>query len=240
MNKLWIAGLGPGAFEKITLETIAAIEKADKVILRTAMHPAVSGLSARGVAFDACDRFYEGAASFPEVYRDIVDFVFDETRNHETVCYCVPGHPLVAEETVMLILRKAAEEHAKPLDVAVLPALSFLDAAFVLLGTDPMRDGLAILDAASLGGPTHTHTGILPLPELPCLFAQTYNVFVAGELKLALLDELEPEADVIILHHAGIAGEEELLRCPLAELDHYRGFDHLTSVYLPMTGRRKM
>ena len=234
MGRLWIAGLGPGGAEMITPETRLAIEQADKVILRTVVHPAATWLAeelqAKGKSFVSCDRYYDEGDSFVEIYARIADFVLDEAVNGTTVCYCVPGHPLVAEETVALLLKKADGQ-----EIRLLPAVSFLDSAFVLLGVDPFQEKLALLDAASLYD--GDRSGLLPLPAASCLFAQVYDAFIAGELKLALLEEAAPETEVSILHHAGIRGEEELILCPLAELDHFKRFDHLTSVYLPLTAR---
>jgi len=231
MGKLWIAGLGPGGIEKMTVETMTVIEQAERLILRTAIHPAATELSAKGIRYTDCDSIYERGGSFPEIYETIAMFVLAETEKAASVCYCVPGHPMVAEETVRIILRKAAEQTANMPEIILLPALSFLDSVWVSLRIDPLREHVAILDAAVLYD--GNREGLLPLPVSSCLFAQVYHPFIAGELKLALLEERLPEAGIWILHHAGIEAEEELVFCPLAELDHYKKFDHLTSVFLP-------
>jgi tetrapyrrole methylase family protein/MazG family protein len=196
------------------------------VILRTAVHPAAGELLAGGQAFVSCDHYYEQGGSFREIYENIADFVLAEAMKHQKTCYCVPGHPLVAEDTVKLLWNKAA----KQVKVRILPALSFLDAVFVLLGIDPVQEGLTLADAALL-----TQGDRPSLPAGSCLFTQVYDRFIAGELKLFLLERLSPAAETLIAHHAGVEGEEKLILCPLAELDHFKEFDHLTSVYLPMT-----
>lgn len=249
MGELWIAGLGPAGLEKMTLETWQLIKDADKVILRTEIHPAAAGLREKGQAFISCDHYYDKGGSFQEIYENIAGFVWAEAEKGQKVCYCVPGHPLVAEETVRLLLKKASLTHgtndAGQVNIRLLPALSFLDAVFLLLGVDPIEEGLTLLDAALLmqeaglepseASPELKGTGYPPLPPGPCLFTQVYNRFVAGELKLFLLETAPPEAEILILYHAGVTGEEKLILCPLAELDHFKDFDHLTSVYLPAT-----
>ncbi len=249
MGELWIAGLGPAGLEKMTLETWQLIKDADKVILRTEIHPAAAGLKEKGQAFISCDHFYDKGGSFQEIYENIAGFVWTEAAKDQKVCYCVPGHPLVAEETVRLLLKKASladgTDGAGQVSIRLLPALSFLDAVFLLLGVDPIEEGLTLLDAALLmqeasqglseACPKLKGKGYPSLPPGPCLFTQVYNRFVAGELKLFLLETAPPEAEVLILYHAGVAGEEKLILCPLAELDHFKDFDHLTSVYLPAT-----
>ena len=231
MGKLWIAGLGPGGIEKMTGETMTVIEQAEKLILRTAIHPAAAALSAKGIRYTSCDSIYERGGSFAEIYESIAAYVLTETEKSGSVCYCVPGHPMVAEETVRILLQKAAGQTANAAEIVILPALSFMDSVWVSLRIDPLRERVAILDAALLYG--GDREDLFPLPTSSCLFAQVYNPFIAGELKLALLEEMLPEAGIWILHHAGIEAEEELVFCPLAELDHYKKFDHLTSVYLP-------
>jgi uncharacterized protein YabN with tetrapyrrole methylase and pyrophosphatase domain len=177
---------------------------------------------------------------------------------------------MVAEATAELVRRKC---QAAGVECRVLPALSFLDAVFVALAVDPVRDGLLILDATvaladpqgfgrklgaatvgatnatkvdGLGGaepaapvaasvaeePAELSVAATPL-AVPVLLAQVYDQFVAGEVKLALLEVLPPETPATIVSHAGMPAEERLIHCSLAELDHFQGFDHLTCVYLP-------
>ena len=243
MAKLWIAGLGPGAPEALTQETVEAIQRANQVILRTENHPSVAGLASMGVAYVSCDPIYQREESFGEIYEKIADWVLAETEKHGSLCYCVPGHPLVAEDSVRRILEKAdrrmtgANHCPEALEIKILPALSFLDAAFVTLGIDPVQERLTILDGAAFSGGAPGFTP--PLPNTSCLFAQVYHPLIAGDLKLALLEEAPPDAEVVILYHVG-TDEEQRIVCPLAELDHFHQFDHLTSVYLPVyTGDQK-
>ena len=240
MNKLWITGLGPGTADTITIETMEILKRADKVILRTDVHPAAADLKAMNIPYCTCDHFYETGKDFDEVYQNIASFVLQEALQNAEVCYCVPGHPGIAEDTVTYILNKINNsaqnsrmgEEQVILDVEVLTAVSFLDSVLISLGIDPIKQKLMILDAAALYDGDKTK--LLPLPEASCLFAQVYHPFIASELKLALLDEVPPDAEAVILYHTGIPGEEETLRCSLAELDHVKRFDHLTTVYLPL------
>ncbi|MCL1848178.1 MAG: MazG family protein [Clostridiales bacterium] len=228
MGRLTIAGLGPGGFAQITRESLEAITQADKVILRTEVHPAAEGLASEGVQYLSCDPFYETGDDFTQVYLNIAEYVLSMVEQYDSVCYCVPGHPLVAEETVRILLQRLDEA-----DTTVLPALSFLDAVFAAVKIDPIQERLSIIDAAPLWD--GKQEGIPCLPEGACLFAQVYDPYIAGELKLALLERLPPESPVTILYHVGIKGEERIVPCFLAELDHSRDvpFDHLTSVFLP-------
>ena len=104
MGKITIIGLGPGNFGLITLDTWEKITSTDKLILRTAIHPTVAELDKRNVVYTACDDFYEKCASFEEVYNNIAEKLITEAKKGLNVVYAVPGSPLVAEKTVVLML----------------------------------------------------------------------------------------------------------------------------------------
>ena len=72
-GSLTIVGLGPGSAGYLSLETKQALENAEKVILRTAVHPTVTELEKQEMKFVSCDHFYEEGRTFEEVYAKIVD-----------------------------------------------------------------------------------------------------------------------------------------------------------------------
>ena len=149
-------------------------------MLRTGRHPVVEWLAREGIAFTTFDSFYEQAHSFEEVYTRIAEAVLQEARSQPVLC-AVPGHPLVAEESVRLILEKAEREG---LQVKLLPAVSFLDALFSTLRLDPGA-GLQVLDGLLLQQRP-------PLPSRPAVITQVYSRFIASEVKLTLLEFLSP------------------------------------------------
>lgn len=229
-KKLVIGGLGPAKAGQMTLETRQKIAEFQKrglpIILRTGIHPAAEELIKEGIPLVFCDCFYEQGEDFQQVYREIAAAVSAAVEEKGEALYLTPGHPLVAEETVRLLL---AERKERNWEIQLLSAMSFLDPLFTLLGLDPAALGFCLLDACRLPA---------RLPEkVPLLFVQIYDRMVAGDLKLALLEQYEPETETAILWHAGEKGQERLIRCPLAELDHFKEFDYLTSVYFDGRGR---
>ena len=138
-NGVIVVGLGPGGGGYLSLETIHLLGE-HKVILRTKVHPAVAELERRGIAYEACDYYYEAGVTFEEVYNKITAYVL-ETARTQTVVYAVPGSPLVAEKTVLL-LRQAARKQQIPLTIK--PAMSFLDLAYTALEIDPIDHRLQI------------------------------------------------------------------------------------------------
>ena len=91
------------------------------------------------------------------------------------------------------------------------------------LGIDPMEGDARVVDGRAID-----------LAELagPLLIAQCDSTFVLSDVKLALLEHLDPATPVTVLQRLGLA-DEQVVTVPLEELD--RGAivpDHLTSVYV--------
>ncbi len=225
MGEIVIIGLGPGDFGLITGQTLALLETRPKLYLRTARHPAVAGLTERGIAFTSYDVYYERYATFDEVYAAIAADVVARAETCRVV-YAVPGSPAVAEKTVGLIREAAAKAG---LGVTVLPAMSFLDLLYTRLGLDPV-EGLTVTDAADIGRlPPDIGTALV--------VTQVYNARVASDAKLSLMEIYPDDFPVTVARNLGLA-DEEVRTVPLYELDRLPVIDHLTSVYLPPPPRR--
>jgi tetrapyrrole methylase family protein/MazG family protein len=216
-----IAGLGAGSPEGLTIGVLTALEASSCTYLRTGKHPVVDWLRDRGIEFTTFDSYYEQADSFGQVYERIAREVVEQAKDKQ-VLYAVPGHPLVAEASVQLIIEQAG---AAGLEVKVLPAVSFLDAVCTALRLDPGK-GLQVLDGLRLDE-------MAPLVDRPAIITQVYSRLVASDVKLDLMEFYPPEHPVTIIRAAGIEGEERIESHPLYELDRIEWLDHLTSVYLP-------
>ena len=77
-----------------------------EIWLRTEQHPVVKWLVNEGVRYRSFDEIYEQEADFSAVYRRIVDHLLAEAAAGKQVVYAVPGHPMVAERTVQLLLQE--------------------------------------------------------------------------------------------------------------------------------------
>lgn len=128
-----IVGLGSGDFNHLTIGVYRQLKKASKVFLRTQEHPVVEGLAKEGLAFETFDAVYESHDHFEDVYREIVKRLFNEAAENDVV-YGVPGHPMVAEKTVRLLLEQA---DTNGVTVNVEGGQSFLDPLFTALQIDP-------------------------------------------------------------------------------------------------------
>ena len=223
MGMITIVGLGPGAVGHLSLETMSIMQGCEQVILRTAVHPTVAELAKQGVKYTSCDDLYESGASFEEVYQNVVTRVLTAAHKGDVV-YAVPGSPLVAEKTVVLLREQAK---AQNFELAIKPSMSFLDLAYVALGIDPIA-GLRIIDAQDFGA-------IADAGQYPLMITQVYSQLVASDLKIALMENLPDEYELYFLRNMGLE-DEECRPVKLFELDRQPKIDHLTSVYIPPMG----
>ncbi len=221
MGEITIVGLGPGAFGLITVETLELLQSAESLRLRTAKHPTVSEIRARGIEFESYDYVYEEQDSFEEVYHKIATDCLAQAKAGKKLVYAVPGSPLVAERTVILIRELAAKEG---IPVTILPGMSFLEVLYTRLAIDPI-EGLTVLDAADVTSlPAELTTALV--------VTQVYNSHVASEAKLALMEYYPDDYEVVVVKNLGLP-DEQIQALPLFELDRIPGIDHLTSLYVP-------
>jgi tetrapyrrole methylase family protein/MazG family protein len=208
---------------------------AERVICRTLRHPTVDALRAARpeLRIESFDELYDAASDFAGLYSLMADRLLDEAVSLPAgaqLVYATPGHPLVGEESVRLLLERA---HERQVTTRVIGGLSFLDPICAVLGLNPLERDLQLLDATSLASlPAEAVMGAI-MPTKPALIAQVYNRRLASGVKLAL-GELYPEDwEVTLVRWAGIPEHEEIRRLALVELDRDDSADHLTSLYVP-------
>lgn len=211
-----VVGLGPAGIDLLLPAARAALERVPIRYVRTARHPAVDELAAEGLALEPLDLLYDAGDDLDTVYAAIAAHVVAAAQEHGEIVYAVPGSPSVAERTVVL-LRGAG------IDIDIVPGLSFADLAWNRLGIDPMT-GARVVDARSFTIDSAGASG-------PLLLAQCDTRFVLSDVKLALLEVLPPEHEVIVLQGLGLP-DEQLVTVPLTDLDRAVEPDHLTSVFV--------
>jgi tetrapyrrole methylase family protein / MazG family protein len=217
-----ITGLGPGDPALLTRRAWDILSSASDIYVRTARHPTLEGLP-EPVTVHSFDHIYEQAQQFSEVYTQVADEVL-RLGGQGDVIYGVPGHPLVGEATVTLILQRAPE---LGIAVEIVDGLSFIEPALAALRLDAL-DGLQIVDALDVAAAHHPRID----PDKPALLAQLYSRAVAGDVKLTLLNQYPPEHVVAIVQAAGTT-YEQVIRLPLAEIDRRDDLAHLTTLYVP-------
>ncbi|WP_458415249.1 nucleoside triphosphate pyrophosphohydrolase [Schinkia sp. CFF1] len=219
-NTITVIGLGAGDFEQLPIGVYRKIKSADHLYLRTKEHPVVNELEKEGISFQSFDDIYERHDKFEDVYDEIVDILVQKAKDAD-ITYAVPGHPLVAERAVKMLLERAEEGE---FEIKVEGGQSFLDALFTALQIDPV-EGFQFLDGTDL------HESDLQLKQ-HMIIGQVYDSYIASLVKLALMERLPDDYEVVIVTAAG-SEEEVLKRVPLYELDHEAELSNLTSIYVP-------
>jgi len=227
MGTISIVGLGPGSVDDLTLGALREIENANVLYLRTEKHPTVQYLKEKGIGYQSFDKFYDENETFEDVYEKIACEVIESARD-KNIVYAVPGHPLVAEDTVGRILSKASE---KGIGVNVVSSVSFIDAIIRSLSIDPV-EGLKVLDGLQLHKQkidTKAHN----------IITQVYNRRVASDVKLKLMEYYEDEFQVTLVRAAGVPGQEIVKKMPLYDIDRVSWVDYLTSLYVPPAEKKR-
>ncbi len=227
-----VGGLGPATSDLVTAATLAAIDRIPHRYLRTRRHPS-AGIMGLAVAFDT---LYDSADTFDEVYAGVVERLVAAAVEHGEVLYAVPGSPTVAESTVDRLRADAR------IDVELLPAVSFLDLAWLRLGVDPLDAGVRLVDGHRFDAEAAGERG-------PLLVAQCDHRDVLSAVKLALGELVDAgagtgtgpetgeggeggEPTVTVLQQLGLP-DERVVEVRWDDLDRVVEPDHLTSLYVP-------
>lgn len=217
-----ILGLGPGDKDSLTLGAIETLKTYKNIFLRTEKHPTVDYIRSLNINFKTYDNFYEQYDSFDDVYASIAKDLVSNHEKFENIVYAVPGHPLVAEKSVLMIIELCKEQN---IEYEILPAVSFVEAMMESLKIDPIG-GIKIVDAFEINNSIlHNSTGLI--------ITQVYNNLIASEVKLSLLEYYDDSAEIYFVRGAGIKDIESVRKIKLYELDRQEDIDYLTSIYVP-------
>jgi tetrapyrrole methylase family protein/MazG family protein len=220
VKKIEIIGLGAGDLEQLPFGVYKKLINAGQIYLRTKEHPVVLELEKEGLCYSSFDAIYESHDQFEEVYEEIVQTLLQKAQ-YESIIYAVPGHPLVAERTVQLLLEYGPKNEV---EITIGGGQSFIDALFASLKIDPV-EGFQLLDGTSL------FPAQLQIDQ-HIIISQVYDQFVASNVKLTLMEKLPDDYVVYIVTAAG-SKNEVIDMLPLYELDRNVSINNLTSVYIP-------
>ena len=203
-----ILGLGPGHIDDLTLQAqtvlAQAAEMGQSVYFRTTVHPTVLPLRERlpQLQIISFDWLYEESADWSSLYQRIADELC-AIAAQQPIIYAVPGHPLIGESSVQLLLKQARERH---LQTRIVAGLSFLEPVCTLLGLDPLAQGTQIVDATDLAALDSSEVAGKIIPTIPLLVGQVYNRRVASAVKLALGECYPDEWPVKLVRAASVHG----------------------------------
>lgn len=219
MGKIIVVGLGAGDIEQLPLGVYRLLkEQKHPIFLRTQLHPVVDILVQEGLIVHSFDDVYENQSQFEDVYQEIVRCLIT-AANKEDIVYAVPGHPLVAERTVHLLL-----ENKENSEVEIKGGKSFLDDLFQAVHIDPV-EGFQLLDAMEL------HEDQIDSGQ-HLILMQVFDQYTASDAKLTLMEKYPDEHQVALVHAAGTS-QQQVDWLPLFEIDRMQGIHNLTSLYVP-------
>ncbi|SNT47678.1 tetrapyrrole methylase family protein / MazG family protein [Bacillus sp. OK838] len=220
MNEITIIGLGAGDLDQLPLGIYKKLTQTEQCFVRTIDHPVIGDLKREGINFTAFDEIYEKHDQFEAVYEEIAETLLQEASSR-CVLYAVPGHPMVAEKTVQLLLEKGP---SLGIAIKLEGGQSFLDPLFQAVQIDPI-EGFQLLDGTDLS-PDDLHI------TQHMIIGQVYDAFSASNVKLTLMEKLPDDYEVYIVTAAG-SSQEKVTKCALFELDRQMELSNLTSVYVP-------
>ncbi|ENH97628.1 MazG family protein [Gracilibacillus halophilus YIM-C55.5] len=226
MQKIEVLGLGGGDINQLPLGVYRQLQNTtSKCFVRTKDHPIVEQLETEGITFTSFDHIYEKHDQFQDVYKEITEQLLQYAWEEGHIVYAVPGHPMVAERTVQLLL----EQDQVTIEMA--GGQSFIDDVLTAANIDPI-EGFQLIDATSFERHQLQH-------QQHTIFSQVYDQMIASDVKLVLLEDVAPEQLVYLIEAAG-SSEETVKQVPLVELDQEATLSNLTSVYVPPIDREKL
>jgi tetrapyrrole methylase family protein/MazG family protein len=146
------------------------------------------------------------------------------------VLYAVPGHPLIGEASVQLILQQARE---RGLSTSIVAGLSFLEPVCAALELDPFTSGMQLIDATDLAALRSDEIAGKIIPTSPLLIVHIYSRRQASSVKLALGECYPDEWPVKLVRSAGVAESETVIEMPLYEIDRNSLANHINTLYVP-------
>src|SRR2546425_13069991 len=173
-----IVGLGPGRWDDLTLQARALLEQAASngttVYFRTLIHPTVEPLKQEipDLRIASFDSFYDESTSWNTLYQRIAEELCTLAEQHPPVLYAVPGHPLIGEASVQLVLQRARE---RGLSTSIVAGLSFLEPVCAALELDPFTAGMQMIDATDLAALGSDEIAGRIIPTIPLLLAYIYH-----------------------------------------------------------------
>jgi len=249
-----ILGLGPGHWEDLTIEARAVLEQAatdqKTVFFRTLIHPIIEPLRHEipDLHITSFDSFYDEATNWETLSQEIAQEICIQAEQHPPVLYAVPGHPLIGEASVQVILQRARE---LGLSARIVAGLSFLEPVCAALELDPFSSGMQIIDATELAGLRSDEIAGKVIPTIPLLVAHIYHRRQASAVRLALGECYPDEWPVKLVRSTDLTDSETLgeqggdkprpyitagetvIEMPLDEIERESLDNYINSLYVP-------
>lgn len=218
-----ILGLGPGEPQKLTREAWAVLAEASMVIMWASDDISIAALPGSAeYHFLADDLDYGGSPGV--MLNAIADAVVAVARESGDVVYAVPGDPHTLNSEANHLIKAAKLAH---IPVKIVSGMSLLEPVLQAAGLEG-AGGYQIHDALSL-----LDNYFPPFrPDAPVIVMMARSGQVVGRIKLLLLNQYQPEQEVMLVHHAG-TDRQVVERLPLNSVDSSSAISHGTAIVIP-------
>ncbi len=214
-----VVSLGPGSPELMTLQTVQALQKARRLILRTSRHSVSSWLEENGIGFDSLDAWYDRYDDFDALHSAIARHLWEQAQS-SPITYAVMDAS--SDGSVAELSAQCPEDGT----LTLMPGLSMTDVYLSELPDARARiHGLRTLPSTSCATARHD-------PRLPLLITELDSPVLAGEVKLWLGDLYNEESNVVFFP-SRVKAHRRPISIQLMELDRQHGYDHTCAVYVP-------
>ena len=223
-RKINVISLGSGNEKQLTFETLEIIKNANKIVLRTAIHPVVSYLNTLNVLLESYDSYYETQEDFTEINNSIVNNLLEKSKEEEEVYYAVSDATL--DETVKCLLINKPEDCT----VKIIAGVSHIGRCLSLLKTQ--TGSMRYYSATEFPKARLT-------PEEDLFIYEMYCKHIASECKIALMELYPEECEIWVFYGDPGTGEITTKACKLFQLDRLSMYNHMSAVYVPKQEREK-
>ena len=197
---LTVIGLGVNKGD-ISLRAYEVLKQATKVYVRTDKTVSASILIDLGIDYESMDDLYEVAEDFDTLYSSIVDRLLNA---EDGSVYLVDGSGY-EDNSVKLLLSKT--------QVDIIPSVS--RSSSLTLAPDTSYTVRSIYDITST-----SHID----PSIPLVITEVDNAYMAGELKLILLDRYSEDTTVYIL------SSDKVSVSTIVDIDRQSHYDYATTL----------
>lgn len=143
-GSLIVVGTGIRSVGQLTIESIAWIERADKVFYIVSDPVGESLIRRLNPSAESLQKYYVHGKPRLQTYQDIVGCIMDSVRNGNQTCAAFYGHPGVFVLPSHVAVRQARSEGY---EARMLPGISAEDCLYADLGVDPATSGCQAYEA---------------------------------------------------------------------------------------------
>lgn len=211
-----IVGLSASSYKQLTLEAVEILKNGNKNFVRTKETETVEFFEIENISYTSFDDYYENENSFDDVYKKIVETLLKEEKKGD-INYCVPGHPLVAERTVRMLLNS-------PVEVNLISGMSFIEPTLNIVKKD-ISEGFILLDALDIND-------LMIDPKKDIIITQVYNERILSDMKILLSSIYGDEFKVYLIVDAGLKTEMGIY-LKVSDLDREHFVNHRSCIFIP-------